>query len=111
MSSATQKTGVVTLVIADDFGEVRDLDHGLVTGGIARERWTIDPDDPLSAAWHRRTGPRRCRATTGRCRTETLTAMRSDATNFHLPAASKPMRATTLVFERDFDETIPRDFI
>ena len=40
---------MVTLAIVDDFGEVRDLDHGLVNGGIARERWTIDPDDPLSA--------------------------------------------------------------
>ena len=49
VSSATQKTGIVTLSIVDDFGEVRDLDHGLVNGSIARETWTIHPDDPLSA--------------------------------------------------------------
>ncbi|TGV75984.1 peptidase S15, partial [Mesorhizobium sp. M2D.F.Ca.ET.145.01.1.1] len=45
-----EKTGIVTLSIADDFGEVRDLDHGLVNGSIARETWTIHPDDPLSAS-------------------------------------------------------------
>src|SRR5262249_37147522 len=44
-----QKTGTVTLKINDDFGEVRDLDHGLVSGHMAEERWTIHPDDPLSA--------------------------------------------------------------
>ncbi len=34
-------------VIEDDFGKVKDADHGLIAGSVARERWTIHPDDPL----------------------------------------------------------------
>ena len=44
-------TGTVTLSIVDDFGELRDSDHGLVNGSIARESWTIDPADPLVGPW------------------------------------------------------------
>ncbi len=42
-------SGTVTLVIEDDFGKREDLDHGLIGGTVARERWSIHPDDPLSA--------------------------------------------------------------
>ena len=37
------------LEIIDDFGLVRDLNHDLEIGSIAREWWSIHPDDPLSA--------------------------------------------------------------
>ena len=42
-------TGAVTLAIVDDFGEVRDLDHGLVTAASPASAGRIDPADPLSA--------------------------------------------------------------
>ena len=42
--------GTVRLDILDDFGEVRDLEHGLVSGSVARESWTIHPADPLVGA-------------------------------------------------------------
>ena len=61
-----ETNGTVRLDILDDFGEVRDLEHGLVSGSIARESWTIHPDDPLSAA-ARRTGRKPCREANGRC--------------------------------------------
>ncbi|TGT03231.1 peptidase S15, partial [Mesorhizobium sp. M8A.F.Ca.ET.213.01.1.1] len=71
-----EKTGVVTLAITDDFGEVRDLEHGLVHGSIVREIWTIHPDDPLSA-----TGTTHWTQTLSRnewsVRTETFADMRS----------------------------------
>ena len=41
--------GTVTLEIVDDFGKGEDTDHGLIHGSIAREWWSIHPDDPLSA--------------------------------------------------------------
>ncbi|MEO0865285.1 MAG: CocE/NonD family hydrolase, partial [Pseudomonadota bacterium] len=78
-------TGTVSLIIEDDFGKLRDLDHGLITGSVARERWDIHPDDPLSARgtchWTdelERNGIR--------LRTEARCEMWSDATTFYLSA-------------------------
>ena len=103
-------TGSVTLSIVDDFGEVRDSDHGLVNGGIARETWTIDPADPLSAE-----GETHWTQTLSRnewsVRTETFTKMRSDALNYHLTGRIVAYEGETLVLERNFEEIVPRDHI
>jgi hypothetical protein len=104
------KTGLVTLSIDDDFGELRDLDHGLVHGSKVGERWSIHPDDPISA---------RCEIgwtqTLSRgawsVRTETRSTMRSDATNFYFTGRIEAFEADRLVFERDFEEVIARDLI
>ncbi|MBS3652302.1 CocE/NonD family hydrolase [Pseudaminobacter sp. 19-2017] len=105
-----EATGEVTLAIVDDFGEDRDLDHGLVNGGVAREKWTIRPNDPLSAR-----GETHWTSTLSRdgwsLRTETYSSMHSDATTFHLTGRIEAYEGDTLVFERDFKEEIPRDFI
>lgn len=103
-------TGRVNLVIEDDFGRIRDLDHGLINGSIARECWSIHPDDPLSA--------------TGTChwsdeierdglnlRSEAHCAMTSDATNFHLTARIEAYENDKLIYERDVKESIPRDHL
>ena len=103
-------TGIVTLVIEDDFGKVRDLDHGLINGSIARERWSIHPDDPLSARGE-------CHWTDEierddiRLRTETRCAMWSDATQFYLHATVEAFEGDVPVFERTIEDTIPRDEI
>jgi putative CocE/NonD family hydrolase len=103
-------TGPVSLVIEDDFGEVRELAHGLAAGGIARERWTIDPEDPLSAR-----GETHWTETLARgdwsVRTETFTSMRSDPATFHLRGRIEAYEGEALVFERDFDESIARDHV
>ena len=105
-----EKTGLVTLSITDDFGEVRDLDHGLVNGSIARETWAIHPDDPLSA-----TGATHWTQTLSRndwsVRTETFADMRSDAGNFIVSARIEAYEGEKLVFERDFKQTIPRALV
>ena len=103
-------TGVTSLIIEDDFGKVRDLDHGLINGSVARERWDIHPDDPLSAR--------------GTChwtdelerdgialRTETHSAMWSDATHFHLSARVEAYENGALIYARDVSDTIPRDLL
>jgi hypothetical protein len=41
-------------------------------------------------------------------RTETFAQMRSDAANFIVSARIEAYEGETLVFERDFEETIPR---
>jgi putative CocE/NonD family hydrolase len=103
-------TGVHSLVIEDDFGKLRDADHGLITGSIARERWDIHPDDPLSAR--------------GECdwedelerddiqlRTRARCKMWSDATTFYLSAKMEAWENGTLVYTREESDTIPRDFL
>jgi predicted acyl esterase len=105
-----EKTGIVTLSITDDFGEVRDLEHDLVHGSIARETWTIHPDDPLSAS-----GRTHWTQTLSRnewsVRTETFAEMRSDAQNFVVNAKILAYEGEILVFGRDFEEKIPRSLV
>ena len=105
-----QVTGKIALIIEDDFGEARDMDHGLIHGGIARERWEIHPDDPLSAHgethWTEISG-----RDNWRTRTETFTTMRSDQHNFYLTGRIEAYENDNVVFERDFAETIARKFI
>lgn len=102
--------GKVKLRIVDDFGEMRDAGHGLAVGEIARELWTIDPADPLSAH-----GETHWTQTLSRgdwsIRTEAFTAMRSDAESFHLTGRIEAYEGDKMIFARDFDETIPRQHI
>ena len=103
-------TGAVSLVIEDDFGEVRDLEHGLINGSIARERWTIHPDDPTSA-----TGWCHWTDTTSRddihLRTETRCAMSCDKTHFYLSAQIEAFENDALVHSREITDSIPRDHL
>ena len=103
-------TGITSLLIEDDFGKVRDLEHGLIHGSVARERWDIHPDDPLSAR--------------GSChwtdemqrgdivlRTEARCEMWSDATHFYLRADIEAYENDERVFERSLEDQIPRNRI
>ncbi|AWC22560.1 Cocaine esterase [Aminobacter sp. MSH1] len=105
-----ETASTVSLRIVDDFGEIRDSDHGLVIGDVARELWTIDPSDPLSAH-----GETHWTQTLSRndwtVRTETFTTMRSDGQNFQLTGRIEAYEGEKLVFERDFDEIIARDHV
>lgn len=96
-----------TLVIEDDFGETKDLDHGLIAGSVAREEWSIDASNPLSANgkthW-----TQEIRREGWSVRTETFTTMHSDATHFFLTGRIEAYRGQSLVFERDFSQKIPR---
>ncbi|MBO29037.1 MAG: peptidase S15 [Rhodobacteraceae bacterium] len=100
----------VTLVIEDDFGKVRDRDHGIVSGSVARERWTILPDDPLSASGA-------CHWTDElereglRLRTETRCKMTCDAAFFHLTARIEAYENDELIYERDVTDSIERQFM
>ncbi|MEM1351712.1 MAG: CocE/NonD family hydrolase [Pseudomonadota bacterium] len=103
-------TGCVSLVIEDDFGLRRDMEHGLVTGSVARERWDIHPDDPLSARgtchW-----TQEMRRDSVDLRTETHSEMTCDATHFHLTARVEAYENDTLIYSRDLSDSIPRDHI
>lgn len=103
-------TGLVSLVIEDDFGKFRDSDHGLINGSIARERWTIHPDDPLSAkGWCHWTDE--LERDDIRLRTEAECEMTSDATHFHLKATLRAFENEKEIFFKELSENIPRDHI
>lgn len=104
-------TGKVRLRIEDDFGEVRDPDHGLITGSTARELWTIEPNDPLSALGETHWTETLRRDDGWSVRTETFSTMRSDEEIFYLTGRIEAYEGETLVFERDFDEHIARDLV
>lgn len=104
-----QRTGLVSLIIEDDFGEFENADHAGIAGSVARERWDIHPDDPLSARgsahWTEvveRAGRR--------LRTEAFCSMQSDATHFHLSARIEAWEDEELTYARNHEESIARDF-
>ena len=101
------KTGITTLEIIDDFGAVEDQQHGIVSGSVAREWWSIHPDDPLSARGKTHWTEERSRGN-WITRTEAFAEMTSDADNFYLTARMEAYENDTLIFEKDFEETIKR---
>lgn len=103
-------TGEIHLLIDDDFGLVRDGQHGLINGGRAAEKWSIHPDDPLSAR--------------GACvwtqemirddlelRTQTTCEMWSDRDTFYLTANLKAYEGETLIYSRDIEDAVPRELV
>jgi hypothetical protein len=105
-----QVTGMVRLRIDDDFGAVRDLDHGLESGSAVGETWTIHPDDPLSARVECRWTQTLARGDWS-VRTEAAARLHADAGNFHLSARLEAFEGDAPVFSRDFSGSIPRDHV
>ena len=100
--------GSETLEIIDDFGSVKDLDHGLVNGGVAREWWTIHPDDPLCANGQTHWTCENSRGDWS-VRTETYAKMVSGAEYFHITARLEAYENEALIFEKDISQRIKRD--
>lgn len=105
-----QQTGETHLEIMDDFGEAEDLDHGMIGGGVAREWWSIHPDDPLSAKG-RTHWTQTLRRGDWSVRCETYSTMTSDATTFTVTARIEAYEGDALVFERDFNKVVPRNLV
>jgi hypothetical protein len=105
-----EDTGDVITEMFCDFGENEDSDHGLISGGWMREEWTVHPDDPLSAnamqIWEH-TGGRKGQM----WRTMAVGEMWSDEANFHFSARLTAYENEEVVFERDYEDSIPRDLV
>jgi uncharacterized protein len=106
--STDVETGRVEVRIEDDFGKSKNLEHGLITGGVGRELHVIHPDDPLSARaethW-----TQELERDDWRVRTETFSAMWSDATHFHVTGRLEAYEGDELIFERNYADSIERD--
>ncbi|WP_171101839.1 CocE/NonD family hydrolase [Ruegeria sp. HKCCD7255] len=101
-------TGEIHLVIEDDFGKTRDDLHGLITGSTAYEKWSIHPDDPLSARGECRWTQELRRGEID-LRTEASCAMWSDATHFHLTATLNAFENAEMVFSETIEDKVPRN--
>ncbi|RLK11211.1 CocE/NonD family hydrolase [Ruegeria conchae] len=101
-------TGETHLIIEDDFGKLRDETHGLITGSTATEKWSIHPDNPLSARGY-------CRWTQEQQRgesflfTESVCEMWSDNKNFFVRAEISAFENNELVYSKTLEDTVPRN--
>ena len=94
--------------IVDDFGEHRIQAHGLTTSEVARETYSIHPDDPLSARAEIYWTEMLYRGD-WRVRTETRTKMWADRDYFFIRAKLEAFEGEHAVFVRSWDRRIPRD--
>ena len=101
------ETGVVTTAVNCDFGENRDSTHGLIAGSSMKERWTIHPDDPLSAKvqteWEQ-TGGREGTM----WRTHVLAEMTADAESYNFRALLTAFEGEETVHQKMYEDSIPR---
>jgi len=101
-------TGVSVIKASIDGGRVRDAAHGLETSSRSEERWTIHPDDPLSAtgeiAWDKTMA-----RGDWRVRMACDTRLEADATDWHWRARLRCWEGETLAFERVWEGRTPRD--
>ncbi|MEO6300851.1 MAG: CocE/NonD family hydrolase, partial [Paracoccaceae bacterium] len=103
-------SGTRALVIEDDLGDVENLTHGLCTGETMTERWEIKPDDPLSAhAVH--TWEQRLSRGDWSVRTRAEAEMTGTVDDLRMKAKLTAWEGDTVVFEREWDEEVPRRFV
>ena len=102
--------GTVVLTVFNDFGCDRDLEHGLETGSLTEEVWSIHPDDPLSARAKIR-WKQTSRRGTWNVGTTTTSEIWSDHTHFHMTGSATAYEDDVLVFERHFQDKIKRDCV
>jgi len=97
-------------LIRNDFGEFKDRLHGLINGSLVSERWSIKPDDPLSAC-----GDIHWEQTGGRdnwqWKTDASLQVKCDATNFYVTAKLSAYNNDEIIFEQNYSDTIKREFV
>ena len=103
-------TGMITLLIEDDQGDIVHLSHGLCSGETLTERWDIHPDDPLSAKVVNHSEQRLSRGD-WRVRTRSATEMTCTATELRMTARLTAWEGDAVVFNRDYDEVVKRRFV
>lgn len=110
VTETDDNTGVVTTRIFSDFGENKDLQHDLISGGWVREAWSIHPDDPLSAnvsiQWQARGGREGAM-----WQTEVDTMMWSDQNTFYFTGQLTAFENGQQVFSKAYSDEIPRALV
>ncbi len=106
-ASRDPATGETRLEIVDDFGTQELKPHGLVVWGAGREKYSILPNDPLSAKMetHWTEGRKRGKWET---RTETYGRLTATATHWVVWGKIDAFEGKKLVFSKEFNEEILR---
>ncbi len=104
------ESGLITLLIEDDQGDVLHLSHGLCSGETVSERWEIHPDDPLSARVVHHWAQRLSRGD-WQVRIQSQSEMTCTAMGLRMTARVTAYEGDALVFSRDYDETVARRFV
>ncbi|UUX51476.1 CocE/NonD family hydrolase [Nisaea acidiphila] len=104
------ESGRQKIEIFDDFGRDRIVELDLTTGHIARETYSIQPGDPLSARMETHWSQELSRGDWD-VATETYCTLTGDATHFHVTGRIEAYEAGKLIFAKDFDESVPRNFL
>jgi hypothetical protein len=99
-------TGSMTLAVTDAGGAVRHA-HGLEVADSTRERWTIHPDDPLTARADLRWTQSHRRGDI-HLTTEVTVAMTCTAQEFRMQASLVAQENGAEVMRRDWDDRVPR---
>lgn len=103
-------TGTRTLVVLDDGGAVENLSHGLCKAESLSERWEIGSGDPLSAKathiWEQRLW-----RDNWSVRTIAAAEMTATATHLRMRATLTAWEGEEKLFERQFDDEVPRRFV
>ena len=102
--------GTVALVVESDEGATENLTHGLIVDEAMTERWEIRPDDPLSARAIHSWDQTRARGD-WRIRTRAEAEMSASLTHLRLQARLRAWEGDTLVFDRTWDDLVPRQFV
>lgn len=103
-------TGETVVEHADDTGLKCFDSHGLETALCGTETYGIGRSDPLTA-WARTHWTVEVGRGAWRTRTESTSAMRADATTFHIEAELVAFEGDHEVFRRRWERSIPRDHV
>lgn len=102
------KNGKDILTIYGDHGEVEFLDHGLRTSSTMKEIWSIDHDDITTAAAHIEWDRELLRDNV-RVASKAAMSMHCDEDAYYVSARLQAFDDTVCVFDRKFQDRIPRD--
>ena len=103
-------TGVTTMEMFDDFGEDEDMTHGLITGHIAREIYTIHPDDPTSATARMHWSQTLTRGEWN-VRTEAVCDMRCDREYWYVEGEVEAFEDGLSLYAKSWKTRIPRRMV
>ena len=102
-------TGVVTVHTVEQGAKVRVDRDGWTFGDRSETRQSIHPEDPLSAVIEQNATLEYERSGDCDVRIEIWTKLSADADAFRVQARLEAFESDQSVFERDWDESIPRD--
>jgi len=105
-----QASGRSSIEIIDDYGKYKNLEHGLIYGGIARENYSIYEKDPESATTSKE-WTQVFQRKAWSVRTETYSQMTCDKDFFHFVGYVKTYEDDKIIHEKKWRKSIPRSCV